>query len=579
MHVSITFVCQVGDLEAKALLLAASLRRALTDDVELVACIPHPESRFGSIPADTLVALEALGVRTVPISNPLADDYPIGNKLACLDIPTAAEWRVFLDSDVLLTGPLDHTRLCAGDFAAKPADWPTFRGSEATWGELYDRFALPRPDRRVVATVAGRLMWPYFNAGVIAVRAGRGLGAIWTDTCRAIDADPAIPCRRPHLDQIALPIAVARAGLSFATLPEDLNYPAHLRPVPVPLPTLVHYHEWHVIEREPALLRLVTELVADQPALAKALSRLPDWERLLAACRRPPRPRQPVPQQSSGPLPAPPRLPEGIVTGIPRSGTSHLCRLLDQLEDHAVLNEPQEVLDALAERLPSWRMPVLYREWRRRILAGEPIQNKVVAGQLVDDTLDHNRRGDYRPDVGRDDFVLWTKNTLAYLARLDHLRRVMPEATVVASVRHPCDTIASWIRSFAHLRDAAVETLPVGGPEDPWIDGWQRENLRQIAACTALPLRRALLWRFLAEGILARRHDLAIIRYEDLVADPVGMLRAIAARVPDGPPVVFREEPRPAAPRHPARGLLTPADLECIIDICRQPAHEFGYAL
>lgn len=120
MSLSIAFVCQAGDLEAKALLLAASLRRALDGpgggaagprpesgpDVELIACLPTPEARFGRVADATRAALQALGVRTESIRNPLADDYPIGNKLACFDLPTTAACRLFLDSDVLLTRPL-----------------------------------------------------------------------------------------------------------------------------------------------------------------------------------------------------------------------------------------------------------------------------------------------------------------------------------------------------------------------------------------------------------------------------------------------------------------------------------------
>jgi len=604
MSLSITFVCQAGDLEAKALLLAASLRRALDGpggeaagprpesgpDVELIACLPTPEARFGRVADATRAALQALGVRTESIRNPLADDYPIGNKLACFDLPTTAAWRLFLDSDVLLTRPLAAAWWNAG-IAAKPADWPTFRGGDEVWRGLYARFGVPCPTRRVVATVAGRLMWPYFNAGVVAVPAGSGFGRVWADTCRAIDADPAIPCRRPHLDQIALPIAAARAGLPFTALPEDLNFPAHLRPVPGVLPTICHYHEWEVLAREPGLRDLVRTLFAEQPAVAAAIERVSGWTQLVATCRRADRrPREPAAQSSRGPAGIPagtpirrssgtaPGFPDAILTGIPRSGTSHLCRLLDQLEDHAVLNEPHEVLETLASTTPTWRMPLLYRDWRRRILGGEPIPNKVVAGQLVDDTLDHNRRGDYLPTVGRDDFVLWTKNTLAYLARLDHLRRVMPWVTIVAAVRHPADTIGSWIRSFAHLRDAAVASLPIGGPDDPWLDGFQRAALRQIADCAEAPLRRALWWRFLAEEILARRETIAVVRYEDVVADPVGTTGAIARLVPDGPAPRFRTVAEASAPRH-SRDLLSPADHDAIRDICGQPAGEFGYDL
>ncbi|HEY6853265.1 MAG TPA: hypothetical protein VI139_03390, partial [Gemmatimonadales bacterium] len=69
MRYCFAFVCQAGELEPKALLLAASLRRHLRCEHELVAAIPQPESAWGKPGAATLDALRRMGVRFAAIEN------------------------------------------------------------------------------------------------------------------------------------------------------------------------------------------------------------------------------------------------------------------------------------------------------------------------------------------------------------------------------------------------------------------------------------------------------------------------------------------------------------------------------
>ena len=66
------FVCQQGNLELKSMLLAASLKYYLRCDYECVAAIPQPATQWGTVSEDTLVFMHDLGVRTVPITNPIA---------------------------------------------------------------------------------------------------------------------------------------------------------------------------------------------------------------------------------------------------------------------------------------------------------------------------------------------------------------------------------------------------------------------------------------------------------------------------------------------------------------------------
>jgi len=288
MRFTITFICQRGDLEAKAVLLAASLRRHLAAPAELIACLPAPEAVWGRPARHTLRAFESLGVRTTPVSNPVADTYPIGNKIACLDLAVTGggavpDRVVFLDSDILCTATLDLGGELAADFSVKPVDFATFAGGAAAWARLYRLFGLPEPDRRVIATVSGEETWPYFNAGVIGVRADAGLARSWAECCRRIDAEAWVPSRRPHLDQIALPIAAASRGLDFTILEERLNYPAHLRPLRPTPPVLCHYHRPGIVAEEPALTAAIRGLVDGFPTLRPVLEADPAWRPILGS--------------------------------------------------------------------------------------------------------------------------------------------------------------------------------------------------------------------------------------------------------------------------------------------------------
>jgi hypothetical protein len=579
MRTTIAFVCQCGPIELQSVLLAASLRQHVRGDHELVACLPGPHTDWGEPAAATLRCLDALGVRTAATANPIGADYPIGNKVGAAAIATTADRVLLLDSDILCLRELDLDRCFGGGFLAKPADVATFPTTPATWTRLYERFRLPAPDRRVTATVSGDEMWPYFNAGVVAFPVGAGFPQAWADCCRVIDREPDVPARRPHLDQIALPIAAARCGLDFTPLPERLNFPAHLMPLADAAPILCHYHWPQVLRREPALVRAVAELIERHAELAAVFDRSDCRDLLLPALRRTgSRPRGAVagPAGAAGPRPDPPPV-DGIVTGIPRSGTSYLCGCLHRLHDQVAINEPVEVFAALRKRRP-WGVPILHADLRARILAGEPVENKLRGERVVEDTAVHDVRGSYRPAVSRADFGLWTKNTLAYLARLAQLADVMPWAPVVACVRHPCDAIGSWIATFPHLREAAVEQFPIGGPGDPWIGAAARERLEAVAACGDPPLRRALLWRHLATTILERRGSLTIVRYEDLVADPAAVLRDLVGRLPGGPVATGLDALSASVPRRNRERLAGP-DHDAIQATCADVARELGYEL
>ncbi len=577
MKYCFVFVCQQGELETKSMLLAASLRRFLRCEHELVAALPQPEAHWGKPAAATLDLLESLGARRVQITNPIGPDYPIGNKLACLNIETAADKIVFLDSDMLCLREFHHTRRFERGFNAKPADMRTFGAEPGEWARVYDALGLAFPAVPVVATVSGQTMPPYFNAGMVAVRRDAGLGAAWVECARAIDANAAIRNQRPWLDQIALPAALARLGLEGDCLDERFNYPAHLKPLDAnALPYFCHYHSPGVLRREPMANALVVALAGEYPALRQAIELDHDWRALLEPYAIKPRVFSLLRPSSVSAMRKAARGADVFITGIPRSGTSYLCSILNQVGDCVVVNEPAQIFPPFSGQGLPWGVATYYRDLRRDILDGKPIQNKLHNGKFIEDTAVVDAVADYSPLIGRPDFLLATKNTLAYLARLPQIRRVMPEARIVVCVRNPMDTIASWKTTFDHLANADVNSFPVGNPRDSTLPPPARHRLEEISLTPDLALRRALLWRHLAELILENRDRVLLLRYEEVVSRPTEVLQEILAASSSAlePKLVSRLEPSAARTK---RDRLDAQDERAIRSVCGQAAAELGY--
>jgi len=592
MKYCFVFICQSGELEIKSMLLAASLKRYLRCEYELVAAIPQPTTRWGSLSQNTLNLMQTLGVRSAQIINRIDENYPIGNKVSCLGVETSASQIVFLDSDILCLRTFSP--LFDAPFQAKPADLSTFTPENNQWQPVYDLFQLPLPTERVISSTSGQLMLPYFNAGVIAVQNGLGFAQVWEACCQKIDAAASISNKRPWLDQIALPIAVNQLGLKYKCFDERFNYPAHLKPLsnsPEFLPFLCHYHWSHIIRREPGLNQLVKALAETYPLLKTLILASEPWAQLL----KPYTSLKPVRFFPLINLPKPDRFwkpvrflknlekkhlinnrVEAIITGIPRSGTSYLCRLLHTIPDCVVINEPAPIFTPLTNDLIPWQIATFYQDLRRDILDGLPVENKVQHGQVIEDTAIIDVRAPYQPVVSRPDFLLCTKNTLTYMARLPQLKQVLPHAPIIACVRHPIDTIASWKTSFPHLKQAAVTEFPVGHVTDPFLAPWQHQRLAEIAATPAEALKRALLWRYLAEIILINAHQLILVHYEKLVTQPVKVLKSILQHIPDAPPL-YNTKKISASTVRQKREVLDDNDLQAIGDICGETAVALGY--
>jgi hypothetical protein len=320
----------------------------------------------------------------------------------------------------------------------------------------------------------------------------------------------------------------------------------------VKLPYFCHYHDVPTLLREPAAVALVQELMEDHADLTGIIEANSNWSALVH--RRVLRHRRKV-------------TPELIITGIPRSGTSYLCNLLNRHDNCVVINEPAEAPQALMEPNEPVGVARRFRDLRRDIIERKPIRNKRAEDTAANDDVES-----YVPEVATDDFVLGIKATIAFLSRLPALWHVMPSARIVACVRDPLDCIASWKTTFAHLRDANVECVNVGNSDDPWLTGCQRMQLKKIAAIPDAASRRAAWWNYFASLILESREHLILVRYSDLVLHPARTIERIAQDWPIG----MSREPIATSSIRQKREALDGNDIAAIKALCGASARALG---
>jgi hypothetical protein len=271
----------------------------------------------------------------------------------------------------------------------------------------------------------------------------------------------------------------------------------------------------------------------------------------------------------------PPR--DYVITGIPRSGTSLLCRLLDDQENSVAINEPSEAITGVGvRRYPAFLLE-LYARTRAEILSGRPIRNKVTGGRVRTDTRGGANRSElYQPLVQSPEFLLGTKDTLQYLSRLDTFRRALKGMPVLVCIRDPVNTIASWTRSFEHLANADVSALlalkALGSPRRS-----DAPTLAAMRTCSDVRERRALLWRYLATIVARNRDWISVIKYEDLTTDTSGLLSTIVGMLDPtraSQNVVLDVDIRVSRP--PATAASEESDL--IWDVCGDIAAQFDYS-
>jgi len=259
-----------------------------------------------------------------------------------------------------------------------------------------------------------------------------------------------------------------------------------------------------------------------------------------------------------------------VITGLPRSGTSYLCARVNEFQNAAVINEPAEIF----KRLKGGSIQGLegiFDQYRRNILAGIPVPNKIKDGRFIEDTRREDSRSLHLHSIENESFTLGIKNTLIFLSMLEDILKSGVFPRIIASIRHPLDCIASWHSvSFPHLQRAKPAFLT-----DYATDSFARHLLALLREDN-ITIRSAMLWNLLAQTLLAAKGKCHLIRYEDMMTKPMEANHALSAYLGIQGNGDTEIEPSKPVKR---RNELSSEQRDIIRSICKKTAVQFGYKL
>jgi hypothetical protein len=546
------FVCQQGELEAAALLLAASLRRFLRSEHELIACVPEPSEIWGEPSGLTHDLLAVLGVRVASITNEFGPERPTANKITCMQVSTDADKIVFCDSDMLCLRDFAGDELLGAPFSAVPAYGESFDQWDAAFGAV----GLPVPPRTEPTLMSNELSVPYFNSGFVSVDTSVRFGDAWLDCMRAIvESESVAPSR--FEDQASLALAVATLEIEYEYLDERFNYPQLHKPVDARnLPYLSHYSHRAFLRHEPVLETTVASLVEEQPRLLESMEADEHWAPLARHYRH-------RPVRAAGRR----RAHDVVITGMASSGVAFLGDLIDAHDNCVVFAEPKgRVRAGLVQPVP-WPLAIFYRLERIRLIEALEPDTGLASGRA----FDVSDGGMGSSSFENEDFVLATTGTHPYLARLDGIRTVLPDARIVVCVRGPFDTVAAWKRcTDDHAISELFASSLVPNPDDPWLTEAQQATISQLGVLNSAEAR-AVLWRHFAEVVLSQLDHVMLVRYGELAANPERVVDQVLSGFNPG----RRSQPIPSQTEGD-RSNLDEADERAIRAICSQAAFDLG---
>ncbi|HEX8207648.1 MAG TPA: hypothetical protein VF587_16410 [Solirubrobacteraceae bacterium] len=215
-------------------------------------------------------------------------------------------------------------------------------------------------------------------------------------------------------------------------------------------------------------------------------------------------------------------MPDVLLTGPPRSGTTLACELLNLVPETVALDEPMRPAALRGDLVTC--VERFFEETRatiaeRGVAPSKHVGGRVTGARISEPAADEGRhslssRGEI--EVGRrtGDFTLILKHPALFTGGLPDLVR---RFRVFAMVRHPLAVLGSW-QSVA---------MPVGKGRLPGAEKRAPELKRALDAIEDVVDRHVYLLRWCFERYLSVLPRDAIVRYEDVVASGGGALRAI----------------------------------------------------
>lgn len=220
-----------------------------------------------------------------------------------------------------------------------------------------------------------------------------------------------------------------------------------------------------------------------------------------------------------------------IVTGIPRSGTTLTCALIDSLGDSVCLSEPPWQED-WPRQMPDARSYVDrlcgdFVETRKILLAGGSVEDRRhIDGSAITD-YHTSATGRESRDVcaavsfSRQglsaDFLLGMKHNAHFSCVLDDLVEC-GRFRIVAVVRHPLAVIRSW---------RALD-LPISRGRLPAGERFWPELAAITASTNDVLLRQVRIYELFCARYARLADRITLLRYENIVADPGLVARGFA---------------------------------------------------
>ncbi|MBI2311658.1 MAG: hypothetical protein HYU77_04050 [Betaproteobacteria bacterium] len=219
-----------------------------------------------------------------------------------------------------------------------------------------------------------------------------------------------------------------------------------------------------------------------------------------------------------------------ILTGLPRSGTTLTCHLLNRLPGAVALHEPMN-LEQLVGLDPARRMDhiaAFFSAQRASLLAHGTAAGKSVGGRSI-----HNSFADQASPQGlrqtiidtfsvtvdkplAPDFLLAIKHPNAFTALLEPLAA---RFRCFAVIRNPLSVLGSWNSTAVPVREGRA----------PFAEAFDRKLAERLAAEPDRLARQLILVSWYFEKYRTLLPDSHILRYEDIVASGGRALAPVTA--------------------------------------------------
>ena len=219
-----------------------------------------------------------------------------------------------------------------------------------------------------------------------------------------------------------------------------------------------------------------------------------------------------------------------VLTGVPRSGTTLVCHLLNKLPDTVALYEPMDpeaVAQAGEREAMCDAIERFFAETRESVRVRGIARSRQFGGRVPDNPADdvfgpeglrasRMSSGEIRVDPALSErFVLVVKHNAMFTALMDTLRERFP---CYAVVRNPLAALASW----------NTVAMPVQDGHAPAAERIDQELARTLGRLGDRTARQLHLLSWFCERYRRLLPRDRVLRYEDVLASRGRVLAAVA---------------------------------------------------